>query len=74
MSRKAADGGRKPSLRSSIYLGGDGTWHRYVTMGTRADGRADRRHRTGRTEAEVTRKVRELEAASQNPEQPGLPV
>jgi len=31
-------------------------------MGVRADGQPDRRHRIGVTEAEVTRKVRELEA------------
>ena len=55
-------GTRKPNGRSSIYLGGDGKWHGWVTMGVRADGRPDRRHRTGATETEVTRKVRELEA------------
>jgi integrase len=33
-----------------------------VTVGVRPDGRPDRRHREGKTEAEVTRKVRELEA------------
>jgi hypothetical protein len=48
-------------LRSSIYLGSDGKWHGYVTMGIRPDGKPDRRHREGKTEAEVTRKVRELE-------------
>lgn len=52
---------RKPNGRSSIYLGSDGKWHGWVTMGVRADGKPDRRHRTGATEAEVTRKVRELE-------------
>ena len=52
---------RKPNLRSSIYLGSDGKWHGYVTMGIRSDGRPDRRHRSGATEAEVTRKIRELE-------------
>ena len=55
-------GTRKPNGRSSIYLGSDGKWHGWVTMGVRADGRPDRRHRTGATETEVTRKVRELEA------------
>lgn len=54
--------GRKPNGRSSIYQGSDGKWHGWVTMGTRADGKPDRRHRTGKTEAEATRKVRELEA------------
>jgi integrase len=52
---------RKPNRRSSIYLGGDGWWHGWVTVGARDDGSPDRRHRKGRTEAEVTRKVQELE-------------
>lgn len=52
---------RKPNLRSSIYLGTDGWWHGRVTMGLKDDGSPDRRHRKARTEAEVTRKVRELE-------------
>jgi integrase len=52
---------RRPNRRSSVYLGKDGLWHGWVTIGVRADGSSDRRHRKGRTEAEVTRKVRELE-------------
>ena len=52
---------RKPNRRSSIYLGSDGWWHGWVTVGTRDDGSPDRRHRKGRTEAEVSRKVQELE-------------
>src|SRR5215470_11772321 len=52
---------RKPNNRSSIYRGKDGWWHGWVTMGIKDDGSADRRHRKARTEAEVTRKVRELE-------------
>jgi hypothetical protein len=52
---------RKPNKRSSIYLGKDGWWHGWVTIGIKDDGSLDRRHRKGRTEAEVTRKVRELE-------------
>jgi integrase len=52
---------RKPNRRSSIYLGSDGWWHGWVTVGTKDDGSPDRRHRKGRTEAEVTRKVQELE-------------
>ncbi|MEU4235111.1 site-specific integrase [Nonomuraea sp. NPDC026600] len=52
---------RKPNLRSSIYLGGDGWWHGRVTMGVKDDGSPDRRHRKARTQTEVTRKVRELE-------------
>jgi len=52
---------RKPNQRSSIYLGQDGWWHGWVTLGIKDDGSPDRRHRMGKTEAEVTRKVRELE-------------
>jgi integrase len=52
---------RRPNRRSSIYLGKDGMWHGWVSVGVKADGSADRRHRKGRTEAEVTRKVGELE-------------
>ncbi len=53
---------RKPNLRSSIYESKtDGKWHGWVTMGVKSDGSPDRRHRTGATETEVTRKVRKLE-------------
>lgn len=56
-------GTRKPNGRSSIYFSErDGKWHGYVTMGIKDDGSPDRRHRTGKSEAEVTRKVRALEA------------
>jgi integrase len=52
---------RRPNRRSSIYLGQDGWWHGWVTIGMKDDGSPDRRHRMARTEAAVTRKVRELE-------------
>jgi hypothetical protein len=52
---------RRPNRRSSIYRGHDGWWHGWVTIGTKDDGSPDRRHRMGRTEAEVTRKVQDLE-------------
>lgn len=52
---------RKPNGRSSIYLGSDGYWHGRVTVGVRDDGKPDRRHVTAKSEALVTRKVRELE-------------
>jgi integrase len=52
---------RKPNQRSSIYEGSDGYWHGWVTVGVKADGSLDRRHRKARTEAEVTAKVRKLE-------------
>ena len=54
-------GSRTPNLRSSIYCGADGRWHGWVTLGIKDDGSPDRRHRTGQTEADVTRKVQELE-------------
>jgi integrase len=53
---------RRPNQRSSIYIGKDGFWHGWVTVGLKADGSPDRRHRMGKTEAGVTRKVRELES------------
>lgn len=53
--------GRKPNSRSSIYLGKDGKWHGWVTMGVKDDGTPDRRHREGKSEAEVTAKVQKLE-------------
>src|ERR1700683_3328329 len=54
-------GKRTPNLRSSIYQGADGRWHGWVTMGVKDDGSPDRRHRTAKTETEVTGKVQELE-------------
>lgn len=36
---------RKPNGRSSIYLGKDGLWHGWVTIGIKPDGSPDRRHR-----------------------------
>lgn len=60
---KRNDGTRAPNGASSIYRGKDGKWHGRVTMGVRDDGRPDRRHVQGQTEAEVTTKVRKLERA-----------
>ncbi|MFI7217903.1 tyrosine-type recombinase/integrase [Micromonospora maritima] len=54
-------GKRKPNGASSIYQGSDGYWHGRVTVGIKDDGSPDRRHVRGKTEAIVTRKVRELE-------------
>jgi integrase len=53
--------GRKPNGASRIYLGKDGSWRGRVTVGTRDDGTPDRRDVRGKTEAIVTKKVRELE-------------
>jgi len=52
---------RKPNGRSSIYLGKDGKWHGWVTVGVKPDGSPDRRHRKGKTQAEVTASVAKLE-------------
>lgn len=59
--KKRHEGGRRPNGASSIYLGKDGKWHGWVTMGTRDDGRPDRRHVQRKTEAEVIDAVRQLE-------------
>jgi hypothetical protein len=56
MASRASNG------RSSIYRGSDGSWHGRVTMGVRPDGRPDRRHVRGRTQKDVTAKVRDLES------------
>lgn len=61
MPRKRKEGTRAPNGASSIYLGSDGRWHGRVTMGVRDDGKPDRRHVSGKSETEVTRKVRKLE-------------
>ncbi len=53
--------GRRPNGASSIYRGSDGDWHGRVTVGAKADGKPDRRHVRGKTEAIVIRKVRDLE-------------
>jgi integrase len=52
---------RKANMESSIYLGNDGWWHGRVTMGIKSDGSPDRRHRRGKTETDVRRKVKALE-------------
>ncbi|WP_017972912.1 tyrosine-type recombinase/integrase [Actinopolyspora halophila] len=62
MARRKREDGRAPNGAGSIYYSEtDDNWHGRVTMGVRDDGRPDRRHVRGRTEAEVTRKVRRLE-------------
>jgi len=50
-----------PAGSSSIYQDKDGKWHGRVSMGIRDDGKPDRRHVRGKTRAEVTKKVRQLE-------------
>lgn len=53
--------GRKANGRSSIFLGSDGRWHGYVTMGVKDNGSTDRRHVQAASEKAVTTKVRALE-------------
>ncbi len=48
--------GRRPNGASSIYRGSDGDWHGRVTVGAKADGKPDRRHVRGKTEAIVIRR------------------
>ncbi|MGD3106506.1 tyrosine-type recombinase/integrase [Streptomyces sp. YGL11-2] len=52
---------RQPNGASSIFLGKDGRWHGYVTVGVKDDGAPDRRHVSRKTRPEVTKAVRELE-------------
>ncbi|MHA6762007.1 tyrosine-type recombinase/integrase [Streptacidiphilus sp. PAMC 29251] len=52
---------RQPNGASSIYLGKDGYWHGYVTVGVKDDGKPDRRHVMRKTRADTTKAVRELE-------------
>jgi len=52
---------RQPNGASSIFLGKDGRWHGYVTVGVKDDGTPDRRHVSRKTRPEVTKLVRELE-------------
>jgi hypothetical protein len=54
-------GTRKPNGSASIYQDKDGYWHGRVTVGTRDNGRLDRRHVGGKTRGEVLRRVREIE-------------
>ncbi|MFE9827128.1 hypothetical protein ACFYPK_00435 [Streptomyces halstedii] len=52
---------RQPNGASSIFLGKDGKWHGYVTVGVKDDGKPDRRHVKRKTRADATKAVRELE-------------
>jgi integrase len=55
------EGKRRGTGESTMYKDKDGRWHGYVSMGTKAGGKRDRRHVQGATRAEVAGKVRELE-------------
>lgn len=53
---------RAANGRSSIYFSqSDNSWHGYVTVGIKDNGRTDRRHVRGKTQDEVTGKVQKLE-------------
>lgn len=53
---------RNANGRSSIYYSErDGSWHGWVTVGVKDNGRPDRRHVRGQNKATVTKKVRDLE-------------
>src|SRR4051794_24317771 len=54
--------GRGANGRSTIIKRSDGRWHGYVSMGTKGDGRRDRRHVSAATRGAVVTKVRALEA------------
>lgn len=59
--KKRPEGTRAPNGAGSIYLGKDGKWHGWVTMGVHDDGKPDRRHVERVTEGKVIERVRELE-------------
>jgi integrase len=52
---------RQANGRSSVYLGVDGYWHGRITVGTRDDGRPDRRHVMSKSKAKVVARVKALE-------------
>jgi integrase len=52
---------RRGSGESSITKGADGRWHGYVSLGSKAGGRRDRRHVAGRTRTEAVAQIKELE-------------
>ena len=47
---------------TDIVRGDDGRWHAWLSMGNKSGGHRDRRHVSGRTRAEVARKLRALQA------------
>ncbi|MCW2497111.1 MAG: Integrase [Jatrophihabitans sp.] len=52
---------RNSNGEPSIFKGSDGRWHGWITVGTKANGRPDRRHRSAASRAEVAKKIRDLE-------------
>src|SRR3954471_12827432 len=54
-------GSRGTAGEASIFKDAEGRWHGWITVGTKANGKPDRRHRTAKTRSEVVKKIRELE-------------
>lgn len=52
---------RQSNGETSIYCDDAGTWHGWITMGRRPDGKLDRRHRRADTRPAVVKKIKELE-------------
>jgi integrase len=59
--RSRPEGTRAPNGESSIYYSdSDKLWHAWVTVGVKDDGSLDRRHRKGKDEKALRRRVNEL--------------
>jgi integrase len=52
---------RRPTSVEIFYSEFDERWHGFITVGTKANGRPDRRHRTAATREACADKIRELE-------------
>ncbi|MEV0801799.1 tyrosine-type recombinase/integrase [Kribbella sp. NPDC050281] len=63
---------RNANGRSSIYEDANGVWHGWVTVGVKANGKPDRRHRRGATKTIVTKKVEDLERMRDEGRAPAL--
>src|SRR3954447_22563974 len=61
ISRSTEVAGRRPNGSSSIFLGADGRWHGWVSMGRGSATQRNRRHVSAATRSAVMAKVRDLE-------------
>jgi integrase len=52
---------KRTAGEASVYCDPAGRWHGWITVGVRTNGTRDRRHRSGKSRAEVVRKIRDLE-------------
>lgn len=50
----------RPKGEGSIYQAADGRWHASMDLGTRANGKRDRRHVSAKTKTAVAKKLRQL--------------